>query len=155
MRIRYYTASDAEQIASVFKRSVSELGLRFYSQKQIDAWVARAPSAADVQLRNKDGRITFVSVNEANEIVAYAELEQDGHIDHVYALPDIAGTGVVSKLYNDLEKHAISLGLKKLYTEASEGARRFFLKKNFIEHNKRIFKIEGVTIHNYAMDKTL
>jgi len=41
-------------------------------------------------------------------------LELNGHIDHVYALPEAAGTGVVSLLYDDVEKQARHLGIEKL-----------------------------------------
>ena len=153
--VRRFKEKDAPQIASLFKRSVLELGPRFYSQEQVEAWAARGPSTASVLSRNNDGRITFVSVDKADQVIAYAELEPDGHIDQVYALPHAAGTGVVYALYDEMEKHAVKLGMTILHTEASEGAWRFFLKKDFIERGKRVFEIEGVEIHNYAMDKAL
>jgi putative acetyltransferase len=39
--------------------------------------------------------------------------------------------------------------------EASEPARRFFLKHGFSELHRRNFEIGGVPIHNYAMEKRL
>lgn len=143
MKVRRFRDDDACQIVKLFRRSVLELGSRFYSQEQVQAWAARGPIVQSVLSRNRDGRMTFVSVDETDMIVAYAELELDGHIDQVYALPEVAGTGVVSALYDEVEQQASQIGIKKLYTEASESARRFFLKKNFIQRDKRIFEIEG------------
>ncbi len=155
MSIRAFQPSDAQQIADLFQRSVLELGRKFYTQEQVAAWAARGPTAKSVISRNALGRLTFVYTNPSGDIVAYAELESDGHIDQVYALPEIAGTGVVSDLYDHVENKAQKLGIKKLYTEASESARRFFLKKSFVECERRDFEIEGVAIHNYTMEKML
>ena len=155
MSIRAFQPSDAQQIADLFQRSVIELGRKFYTQEQVEAWAARGPTAQSVISRNAAHRLTFVYTISSGDVAAYAELEPDGHIDQVYALPEIAGTGTVSALYDHVENKAEKLGIKKLYTEASESARRFFLKKNFVEYGRRDFEIEGVSIHNYSMEKIL
>ncbi len=155
MTVRPYVPEDAPQIADVFRRSVLGLGRRFYSDQQVIAWAARGPTPEQVLTRNKDGRLTLVSIDDPGGITAYAELEPDGHIDQVYALPEVAGSGVTARLYNELEKTARRMGIKKLYTEASEGALRFFLKKGFTKGSRRDFEIDGVAIHNYQMDKAL
>lgn len=142
-------------MSTLFKASVLELGKYFYSQEQVIAWAARGPSPEKIRARNQGGLWTLIAENAQGEILAFAELEADGHIDQVYARPDAAGQGIVSNLYDALETQAREAGLNRLYTEASEGARRFFLKKNFMEIGRREFQIEGVSIHNYAMEKGL
>jgi putative acetyltransferase len=39
--------------------------------------------------------------------------------------------------------------------EASEPARRFFLKRGYAVLERRDFEIGGVPIHNYAMERRL
>lgn len=155
MITRFYKPSDSAQIAELFQRSVLELGPRFYTDAQVAAWAVRGPSPDRVRARNDDGLITFVKVNDDDRVMAYAELETDGHIDQVYAHPDVAGQGCVSGLMDDLESHARDMGLRELFSEASEGARPLFLKKGFVDEGRRDFEIGGVSIHNYAMRKTL
>jgi len=155
MKIRHFNPDDAAQIANLFQRSVRELGPLFYSKEQVKAWAARGPDVENVVSRNQDGRITLVSLNEAGAVMAYAELERDGHIDQVYAIPEAAGKGVVSELYDEVENTARKLDIQTLYTEASEGARFLFLKKGFVDRGRRDFEIESVALHNYAMDKSL
>lgn len=155
MLIRYFQKDDAVQIANVFKRSVLELGPFFYSNEQVVAWAARGPTKDSILTRNAGGLTTVVSVNEAGDIEAYGELEQDGHIDQLYAVPEARGTNVIPHIYDRIELLARERNHDRLYTEASEGARRFFLKKGFIDRGRRDFEIEGITIHNYAMDKAL
>lgn len=153
--IRAYSPEDAEPIAKLFLASVVAIGPRDYSQEQVMAWASRAPTSDIVHARCTDGRTVLVAVDEKDRILAYIDLEQDGHIDHLYCLPEASGTGVASGLYDALEAQAYEANTKHLYTEASEAAFRLFLRKGFTVLHKRSFEINGVTIHNYAMQKQL
>lgn len=152
---RLFRHEDAAQIEQVFQGSVTQLGLRFYSEAQVKAWAARGPNVSQILDRNKDGRITFVAIDIKQEVLAYGELEPDGHIDHLYARPDAAGRDIVSALYDRLEAKAKEVGIQTLYTEASEAARRFFLKKEYVDQGRRDFVIQNISIHNYATTKSL
>ncbi len=46
-------------------------------------------------------------------------------------------------------------GIERLFTEASELARRFFLRKGFTALERQDKVLRGVPIHNYRMAKTL
>lgn len=155
MKTRRFKPSDAARISVLFRRSVLDLGPAHYSAAQVTAWAARGPSPDRVLERNAAGLTTFVKVDETDSVMAYAELEPNGHIDQVYAHPDIAGQGIVSALMSDVESHARAMGMTELYSEASESARPLFLKKGFTDEGRRDFEIEGVPIHNYAMRKRL
>lgn len=50
---------------------------------------------------------------------------------------------------------AAERGMTRLFVEASEPARRFFLKKGFKLVARRDFEIAGVSIHNYSMEKQI
>lgn len=153
--IRPFLPEDARQIARLFLASVVEIGPRFYSPDQVAAWASRAPSAEAVQTQCTDGRNVLVAVDENNRILAYGDLEKDGHIDHLYCLPQAAGTGIASALYDALETEAHRKNITHLYTEASEAALHLFQRKGFTLLHKRVFEINGVAIHNYAMEKML
>jgi putative acetyltransferase len=153
-RIRAYTPGDAAALADIFRASVREIGTRDYSPEQIAAW-AGGVSAEGLGARLSDGRVTLVAVNDGNVPLAFGDLESDGHIDFLYAAPEAAGKGIAAALYDVLETHARANGIEQLYTEASEAARRFFLKKGFAVTARRDFSIGAVPIHNYAMEKKL
>ncbi len=71
------------------------------------------------------------------------------------ATPEAVGQGVASRLYDGLEAAARAQGSARLFTEASELARRFFARKGFmvLARQDKIFR--GVPIHNYRMAKIL
>ena len=119
------------------------------------AWAPVVPNPGRFLERGADGRILLVAADGSDRPLAYGDLEQDGHIDHLFCRPDVAGTGVASALYDRLEAAAGDLGIGRLYVEASEPARSFFLRKGFIVLRRREFILGGVAIHNFAMEKRL
>lgn len=155
MKIRAYAAADATALANLFRRSIEEIGSRDYAAPQVAAWAARVPTAERLHALAADGRTRLVAVDEADRPLAFVDLEPDGHIDFLYAAPEAAGTGVVAALYGALERGACDRKIARLYAEASEAARRFFLKQGFVVTARREFEIAGVPIHNYAVEKIL
>lgn len=155
MRIRDYEAGDAEALAALYLRSVQAIGPRDYSAEQVAAWAALAPAPERIEALSRDGRRMLVAVEGDGPPLAFGDLEADGHIHFLYCAPEAAGRGVTSALYDELERIARAQDLKRLYSEASEAARRFFLKKGFTVVAKREFEIGGVPIHNYAVEKRL
>lgn len=155
MRLRDAEVADAEAMATVYERAVLGIGARDYSPDQVRAWIAVGARPDRFRARLADGRRCWVAVDEADEVQAFIDLEADGHIDFLYAAPEAAGTGVAGRLLDALEAHARSEGIARLYVEASEAARRFFLKRGYAVTARRDFDVEGVAMHNYAMERTL
>ena len=54
-----------------------------------------------------------------------------------------------------MEAAARAQGIRSLFTEASELARRLFEHKGFAVEERQDLVIRGVAIHNYRMVKTL
>jgi putative acetyltransferase len=154
MPIRLYHPSDATVLCDLFRRSVRMIGSRDYTPQQVAVW-AEGPTPESLHARLGDGRLTLVAEDEAGGLSAFGDLEADGHIDFLYAAPEAAGTGIVASLYDALEDAARTQGITRLYSEASEAARRFFLKKNFTVLQRHDFDVRGVPIHNYAVEKHL
>ena len=88
-------------------------------------------------------------------MVAFIDLEPDGHIDRLFCGPEAVGRGIASRLYQALETAARAQDIERLFTEASELARRFFERKGFTVLQRQDKILRGVPIHNYRMAKTL
>jgi putative acetyltransferase len=155
VKIRPYDEKDATALADLYVRSVEQVGRHDYSARQVEAWASLGPSPARLQELMADGRTRLVAVDGSDRPVAFADLEKDGHIHFFYCSPEVAGRGVASAIHDELESVAREHGVTRLYSEASEAARRFFLKKGFVVVSKREFEIVGVQIHNYAVEKVL
>ena len=155
VRIRNALEEDAEEIAALFHASVRQVAARHYSDEQIRAWSPAPPVPGRFAARIEDGRTFLVATAEDGSILAYGDLEADGHIDHLYARPDVAGTGVARLVYDRLERAAHESGIERLLVEASEPASRFFAKRGFRIVERNDFEIGGVPIHNFRMEKRL
>jgi putative acetyltransferase len=155
MHTRPFRSGDAPALARIFHDAVHRVGGLHYSIEQLKAWAPVVPSPERFVEQAADGRILLVAADDSDRPLAYGDVEKDGHIDHLYCRPDAAGTGVTSALYDRLEAAAKDRGIGRLYVEASEPARRFFLRKSFIVLQRREFTVGGVAIHNFAMEKLL
>jgi putative acetyltransferase len=155
IQIRSFRPEDAQGLAELFFASVRELGPRHYSPEQVAAWAPAIPDPGDYRSRASDGRVFLIAVDGENQPAAYGDLEMNGHIDHFFCRPDAAGTGITSILYDHLERFARGRTIVRLYVEASEAARGFFLRKGFAELERREFLLRGILVHNYAMEKLL
>lgn len=151
--IRTYERRDAVGVADVFYRSVREVALSDYTAEQVRAWVPGRWGAGQEHRRSGDGRLVMVAEDESGRVVAFIDLEPDGHIDRLYAAPEAAGRGVASRLYDAIETAARARGIERLFTEASELARRFFERKGFTVLERQDMILRGVPIHNYRMAK--
>ncbi len=155
MRIRAYEKGDAASVSRVFQRSVEMLGPKYYSAAQVAAWASCAPEAERLHVRMSDGRIVFVAVDETDAVLGFIDLEADGHIDLLYCAPEVAGAGIAAALYDAVESLGRARGMARLYSEASEAALRFFLKRGFVKLRRRDHLVGDVAIHNYEVEKAL
>lgn len=153
--IRPYRDEDAEALAALSVRSIHAIGPHAYNALQVENWAARHRGATIYRERIARGAAIFVAADGKDEPVAYALLESDGHLDRLYNHPDHTRQGLAVQLLMAAEAHARSLGIARLHTEASELARPAFERAGYEVTHRRDFEIDGVPIHNYAMEKRL
>ncbi len=155
MKLRHYIASDASTVADIFNRAVSEIASTAYTPEQIAAWLGGGMEAGETHVRCSDGRSVWVAADASDTAIAFIDLEDDGHIDMLFCQPVWAGRGIASALYAELESSARQRGMSRLYVEASEFAKPFFARKGFALLHRNDFTMDGVAVHNYAMEKRL
>ncbi len=153
LRIRGYEAGDAQEIVRLFYETVRSVNRAHYSEEQVAAWAPVVPEAGGWHAR-MSGRLTFVAEREG-EVVGFAELEEDGHLDMLYVQKDAVGSGVGARLYEVVEGEALALGLRRLSTEASITARPFFERRGFRVVREQTVRRRGVALTNFAMRKEL
>ena len=153
--IRPYRDDDAEAVAAVCAAAIEAIGRRAYSAEQVAAWRARHPGPQLYRDVVANGAQILIATDEQDEPVAYALLERDGHLDHLYCHPDHTRRGLADLLLAEAEVMARDWGVERLYTEASDLARPAFERVGYEATHKREFAIDGVPIHNWAMEKPL
>lgn len=97
----------------------------------------------------------LVAVDEAGRHLGFGDLEPDGHLDFLYVAPEAEGLHVGASIYAALEEHACKFKMPRIYVEASELAKSFFLRRGFVILGRNDLKLGNVAIHNFRMEKQL
>jgi ribosomal protein S18 acetylase RimI-like enzyme len=153
MIIREYHESDTEMIMNLFYETVHKINIRDYTPEQVKAWTGEK---MDYEFWHKRLQMKLPYVAEKNgEIVGFAELEADGHIDCFYCHYQYQHQGIGSKLLKHLENIAKSQENQRLYAEVSITAKPFFQKHGFTVVREQQVERRGVLFTNYLMEKNL
>ena len=102
-----------------------------------------------------EGDAVFVAVDQRDHPVGYALVQTDGHLDHLYLHPRHTRRGLAERLLEAAETFALGHGAARMFTEASDLARPAFERAGYRTTHRRDFSIDGVLIHNWAMEKPL
>lgn len=153
--IRPFATGDAAALARVAQASIRQTGAVAYTPEQVAAWAARHRGPEMLAERAVRALGMLVAADADDQPVGYALLEADGHLDHLYMHPDHGGKGLALRLLAESEQIARTSGCTRLYTEASELARPVFEKSGYEVIERRDLEIDGVAIHNYAMEKPI
>lgn len=129
IEIRRYQPGEEKEIWSVYYGSTRVVVARDYTKAQILRW---APDDKDMEewserLKKMNPFVAILN----SQIVGFAEIENDGHIDHFYCHKDFQGQGVGSSLLERLEAEARELGVTTMYAEVSVTAYSFFRARGF------------------------
>jgi GNAT superfamily N-acetyltransferase len=84
------------------------VALSDYTADQVEAWLPKRWDAEQEHLRSGDGRLVLVAADGSGQVVAFIDLEPDGHIDRLFCAPEAAGQGIASQLYDGLRPRRAS-----------------------------------------------
>jgi putative acetyltransferase len=153
--LRPFEADDAPALSALTLEAIQSIGAQAYSPEQVQVWSSGHTNAERFIARAEAGQHIYVMAEDGGAPAAYALLEPDGHLDMLYCAPSHAGRGLASRLLDHAEEQARNMGVTRLYTEASELARKPFERAGYKLVQRRDFDLHGVAIHNYAMEKPL
>ncbi len=123
------------------------------TQEQVNAWTGESMDYEFWHQRLKS-KLPFIAENHG-EIVGFAELEANGHIDCFYCHSQYQRQGIGSKLLTHIENTAKSRGIKRLYAEVSITAKPFFQHWQFTIVREQEVERRGIKFKNYVMEKYL
>jgi len=138
---------------AVFLSAVHGLASKNYTPEQVQAW---APRDLDQELwaSRMQGIQPFV-VEASGEIMAYADVQPSGYIDHFFVAAPYARRGVGSMLMNHIHKAASEQAITALTSDVSLTAQPFFEKFGFVVVEQRAPVIRSVVVQNALMRKEL
>jgi len=149
MEIRKFQKGDEKELWKLFYNTIHNVNIRDYNNDQINAW---APQSLDINIaKDKFREISPFIVTKNGIIVGYADIQDDGYIDHFYCHYKYQRHGIGSKLFAAILKEAIKKGISLMYSNVSITARPFFEAKGFIVEKEQILQLKGQKLKNYRM----
>lgn len=151
--LREFRPGDEPALRAVFESAIHEVAIRDYTQAQVDAWAPRGWDPA-LWAARMQGIAPFV-VERDGEIVAYADVQPNGYIDHFFVSAPAGKQGVGGLLMRRIHDRAGELGIAVLTSEVSRTAQPFYRHFGFeiVDHHSNI--VRGVELQYAAMRKVL
>lgn len=151
--VRNFRKADAEATALIFYDAVRRGSGAHYTDTQKRAW---APSVPDIEswLARIAPQTALVAELD-DRVVGFMTLTEEGCIDLAFVAPDQMGRGVATQLYVSLCEAAAVNGLRRLWTDASHAARRFFEREGWTVVKTQTAVRNGVALTNFRMEKIL
>lgn len=151
LTIRKFKSGEQSALRAIFFNTIRNVNTRDYSEEQVKAW---APKDYDQQAWS--ARISninpFVALLDG-DIVGYADVQEDGYIDHFFCHMNHQGKGIGKMLMNRLFHEGKINNINRLYTHASITAKPFFEHFGFNEVKPQQVSIRGQILTNYVMEK--
>jgi putative acetyltransferase len=153
MHVRQFRVGDEAALFRVYYSAIHQVASRDYSRVQIEAW---AP--ADLDGRDWATRIRGINpfVIEADGLlIAYADLQENGYIDHFFVSGEHPRRGAGRLLMETIHESAKHQSLGMLTSDVSRTAQPFFEHFGFEVLEQRSPTIRGVVVPNALMGKIL
>jgi len=151
--LRPFLPADGRACAIIFRSAIEELAEEDYSEDQCEAWAASADDEGAF-VSGLASHLTLVATEEG-DVVGFASLKSDSHVEMLYVHPAHARMGVATVLMDALIKLARARGAKTLTGDVSDTAKPLFDRLGF-QSQKRNLVLKGEEwLGNTSMSKTL
>ena len=153
MHIRAFRSGDELALHAVFHSAVHQVASRHYTAEQINAWAP--PSFDETVWAARMREIRPFVVETDGELVAYADVQPSGYIDHFFVSGSRARQGIGAALMNRIHEAVHREGIKMLTANVSRSAQAFFEHFGFVVVEYRTPVTRGVVVPNAFMKKDL
>jgi putative acetyltransferase len=153
MHIRRFNAGEEPLLFEVYYSAIHLVAARDYTEEQVDAW---APSDLDPALWVKRIRGINPFVAEIGGTpVGYADVQENGYIDHFFVSGLYPRQGIGRRLMTVLESEARRMQVAAMTSDVSRTAQPFFQSFGFAVVEQRSPVIRGVKVPNAFMRKVI
>ena len=131
MRIRPFTAADAEPTLALFRHTVKTVNRRDYSEEEVAAWLREEDVTPDMWLDSFTGKVAFVAIDDNGALTGFVDCKpQTGLIDRLFVAAHRQGEGIGSALLAQAQA-AVERSVSTFTVYASLTARTFFERSGY------------------------
>ncbi|MBA2114403.1 GNAT family N-acetyltransferase [Bremerella alba] len=153
LNVQMAKPEDYPELWRLFHDTVHHVNRRDYTPQQLEAWAPEKVDLSHWSLR-LEGINPFVVTIEG-KIVGFSDVQADGLVDMFYVHHAWQRKGIGSRLFTEIHHKAEQMKLAELHSHVSMTARPFFEVHGFHAVTPQQVTINGVTLKNFLMRKTL
>jgi putative acetyltransferase len=153
LHLRKAELVDLDPILDLFRNCVFEVCKQDYAPDQLTAW-ASASLNTDRWMEKILNQFFIIALSQ-DTLIGFGSLQDRHTIDLLYVHKDFQKRGVADTIYKQLLREAQRCSVEELKAEVSKTARPFFEKRGFRTIAEQLRNIQGATLVNYAMVKTI
>jgi putative acetyltransferase len=140
VHIREFQFGDEAALHQVFISAIHGVAINDYTLAQVEAW---APRNLDPVLWSDRMRGIAPFVAEVDgKLIAYADVQADGYIDHFFVSAPFARKKVGSKLMSRIHEEAEIKGIRELTSDVSRTAQPFFCALGILRGGRTLASYE-------------
>lgn len=152
IRIRQASFNDISAIKKLFRETITHINSKDYTPEQISAWIKRGED--DDMWRSRIITQYFIVVVSESELLGFASITHDGHIDFMFVHHLHQHKGIAAFLFEPLENFSNYCSLSTITVDSSITAKSFFQKMGFYVQKEQSVDIGEILI-NYRMIRHL
>jgi putative acetyltransferase len=151
MHLRPFQRGDERALHDVYYAAIHGLASQHYNQAQINAW---APATYNVsRWEEKMQALNPFVIEKDDTLIAYADLQDDGLIDHFFVSAENAKQGVGKWLMQHIIATAKAKDISKMHAHVSLTAQPFFEKHSFKLIQRQEVIVREVALTNALMER--
>lgn len=149
IKVHPYSCGLETELFGVFFSAIKDVCSDDYTPEQIAAWL---PSSYDAdKWKSLMDKLKPYIAKVDGQVAGYADLQDDGYIDHFFVSARHQSQGVATALMDTLLKAGARH--ERLYAHVSITARPFFEHKGFAVISENVVMRKGVELKNYIMER--
>jgi putative acetyltransferase len=151
--VRKYKQGDELELWLLKVKTIKRVKTKDYSKEQISAWAPDAYNEEKWLKRIQDMNPFIAQI--AGKIVGFADVQNDGYIDHFFCHNAYQGQGIGKELMRHLINKSKEQALPLIYSHVSITARPFFEIFGFRVVKQQTMEIGNQALTNYVMEKII
>ena len=149
--IRPFKTADAPALRALKYATIRQVNRKDYTEQQLLAWAPDEYDEADWLQRISAMNLLVATLDGV--IVGFADVQDDGYIDHFFCHSDYQGQGIGKALMNEILAISQLKSVKRLYSHVSITARPFFERYGFYVVREQQVDIRGKILTNFVMER--
>lgn len=151
IKIRKFQDGDEFSLWKIKNNTIRDVNIKDYSKEQIKAWASDEYDEDEWSKRIKKMNPYVAEID--GQLVGFADVQEDGYIDHFFCHYKYLGQGVGKILMQYIIDESNKNQVVRLYSHVSITAKPFFEKYGFYVIRKQVVEICGQKLDNYVMEK--